>query len=368
MTTRTNENNRQSAIGNRQCSKPSVTVLMPVYNGERFVRDAIQSILQQTWTNFEFLIINDGSTDRTRQIINSCNDPRIRILDLPTNTGLAKSLNLGLTAARAPLVARQDADDRSHPERLRIQVEFMRRNPEVALLGTQARILNKRGRVSHRPGWKRAVTDKAIRFQLQFDNAFIHTSVMFRRDIVWHKLGGYDETFLTGEDFELWSRIAARYQVRNLPATLINYRFHGNSTSARYDDSHLERSSLIVAGNLRRYLGLHDVPDRWPQLISALHVNSIAVSHSELRELINITDAIYERFVARHPDEHEEVRRVLAAKISQIACLMAPGKRSAALSAFRRGCRVHAGVSQSFALKFFALLLLGQRLRSQISR
>ena len=347
---------------------PAVTVLMPVYNGERFVRDAIQSILQQTWTDLELLIVNDGSTDRTRQILNAYDDPRIRILDHSTNIGLAKSLNLGLAAARAPLIARQDADDRSHPDRLRMQLEFMHRNPEVALLGTQARILNKRGRISRRPGWERAVTDKAIRFQLLFDNPFIHTSVMFRRDIVWHELGGYDETFPTGQDFELWSRVAARYQVCNLPAMLIDYRFHGSSTSARYDDSHLERSSVIVADNLRRYLGLQHVPDRWPQLISALHVNPTGVSHSELHELLNVIETIHEQFVDRHPDEQEEVRRVLAAKISQIACLMAPGKRSAALSTFRRGCRVHGRVGQSFALKFFALLLLGQRLRSQLSR
>ena len=347
---------------------PAITVLMPVYNGERFLREAIHSILEQTWTDFEFLIVNDGSTDRTRQILTTYKDLRIRILDNRANLGLAKSLNLGLTAARAPLVARQDADDRSHPDRLRMQLEFMHANPEVALLGAQARILNKRGRISRRPGWNRAVSDKAIRFQLLFDNPFIHTSVMFRRDIVWHELGGYDEMFSTGQDYELWSRVAARYKVSNLPATLIDYRFHGSSTSARYGDNHLERSSMIVADNLRRYLGMDHVPDRSPQLISALHVNPNAVSHSELHELLKVIETIHERFVSRHPDEQEEVRRVLAAKISQIACLMAPCKRSAALSTFRRGCRVHARVGQSFALKFFALLLLGQRLRSQLSR
>ncbi|HET6851754.1 MAG TPA: glycosyltransferase [Pyrinomonadaceae bacterium] len=349
---------------------PAVTVLMSVYNGERFVPEAIQSILQQTWTDFEFLIINDGSTDRTREIISSFHDPRLRILDQPTNTGLTRSLNLGLKAARAPLVARQDADDRSHPERLRMQVEFMHANPQVALLGTQVRILNKRGRLSHRPGWQRAVNDTAIRFQSLFDNPFIHTSVMFRRDIVLDELGGFAETFPTAQDFELWSRISARHQVCNLPARLIDYRFHGSSTSAGYDDRHLERSSLIVAGNLRRYLGLHEVPERWLQLISTLHVNPNGVSNDELRELLNVIEAIYEQFVDRYPHEqqNEEVRRVLAAKISQIACLMATRKRASALSTFRRGCRVHARVGQSFAFKFFALLLLGQRLRSQLSR
>jgi glycosyltransferase involved in cell wall biosynthesis len=349
---------------------PAVTVLMPVYNAEPFLRESIESILRQSWTDFELLIVNDGSTNHTRHIIDSYNDPRIRVLDQLANTGLARSLNLGLNAARAPLVARQDADDRSHPARLKTQVEFMHANPEVALLGTQVRVLNKHGRTSRRPGWQKAVTDTAIRFQSLFDNPFIHSSVMFRRDIVWQELGGYDETFATGQDFELWSRVAARYKVWNLPATLIAYRFHSSSTSARYDDNHLERSSLIVAANLRCYLGLEQVPEQWLRLISTLHVNPTALSNSELRELLNVIEEIYSRFLERYPNEqqNEEVRRVLAAKISQIACLMAPGKRSTALITFQRGCRVNAGVGRSFAIKFFALLLLGQRLRSHLSR
>lgn len=350
--------------------EPAVTVLMPVYNGEPFLREAIDSILQQTWTDFEFVIVNDGSTDHTREIIRSYTDPRIRVLDQPANAGLAKSLNLGLCAARAPLIARQDADDRSRPERLAAQVEFMRAHREVALLGTQVRVLNKHGRASRRPGWERAVTNSAIRFQLLFDNPFIHTSVVFRRDVVWQELGGYDETLRTGQDFDLWSRVAARYKVANLPATLIDYRFHGASTSARYDESHLERSSSIIAANLRRYLGGDSAPERWPRLISSLHVDPSALSDTELRDLLDVIETIYKKFVERYPDErlNEDLRRVLAAKISQIACLMAPGKRSSALRAFRRGFRVNTRVSRSFALKFFGLFLLGHRLRSQLSR
>jgi glycosyltransferase involved in cell wall biosynthesis len=355
---------------NRRNQEPAVTVLMPVYNGDAFLREAIDSILQQSWTDFEFLIVNDGSTDHTREIIDSYGDTRIRVLDQPANTGLAKSLNLGLRAARAPLIARQDADDRSHPERLAAQVEFMRAHPEVALAGTQARILNKHGRASRRPGWERAITNTAIRLQLLFDNPFIHTSVMFRRDLVWQELGGYDETLPTGEDFDLWSRVAARYKVANLPATLVDYRFHSNSTSARFDENHIELSSSIIAANLRRYLGSGGVPERWTRLIGSLHVNPWALSDAELRDLLDVVETIYKKFVERYPDEelNEDVRRVLAAKIGQIACLMAPGKRSSALRAFRRSFRVDTRVSQSFALKFFALLLMGQRLRSQLSR
>lgn len=355
---------------NARNHKPAVTVLMSVYNGGRFLHEAIESILQQTWTDFEFLIVDDGSTDQTREIIHDYSDARIRVIDQPANIGLAKCLNLGLRAARAPLIARQDADDRSHPERIAAQVEFMRAHPEAALAGTQVRVLNKHGRASRRPGWERAVTNSAIRFQLLFDNPFIHTSVMFKRDAVWQELGGYDETLPTGQDFDLWSRVAARYKVANLPATLIDYRFHGVSTSARYDESHLRRSSSIIAANLRHYLGGDTVPERWLRLISSLHVDPSALSDNELRDLLDVIETIYKRFVERYPDErlNEHVHGVLAAKISQIACLMAPVKRRSALRAFRHGFRINTRVSQSFAPKFFAVFLLGQRLRSQLSR
>ena len=350
--------------------EPAVTVLMSVYNGETFLREAIESILQQTWTDFEFLIVDDGSTDQTREILQSYNDERIRVLDQPTNIGLAKSLNFGLREARAPLVARQDADDRSRPERLAAQVQFMSAHREVTLAGTQVRILDKHGRALRWPGWERATTNHAIRFQLLLDNPFIHTSVMFRRDVVWQEFGGYDETLSTGQDFDLWSRVAARYKVSNLPAILIDYRFHGSSASARYDQNHLERSSSIVAANLHRYLGHERVPESWGRLISSLHVDPSTLSNAELCELLKAVEAIYKLFIERHPGErqNQDVRRVLAAKISQIACLMAPGERSSALRAFRRACGVNTKVSQSFALKFFALLVCGERLRSRFSR
>ena len=355
---------------NARNHEPAVTVLMSVCNGEAFLREAIESILQQTWTDFEFLIVDDGSTDHTREILQSYCDERIRVLDQPANIGLAKALNFGLREARAPLVARQDADDRSRPERLAAQVQFMRAHREVTLAGTQARILDKHGRALRRPGWERATTNHAIRFQLLVDNPFIHTSVMFRRDVVWQEFGGYDETLSTGEDFDLWSRLAARYGVSNLPATLIDYRFHGNSTSARFDQNHLERSSSIVAANLHRYLGDDRVPESWIRLISSLHVDPSTLSNAELCDLLYAVETIYNLFIERHPGEREnqDVRRVLAAKISQIACLMAPGKRSSALRAFRRAWGVNTKVSQSFALKFFALLVCGERLRSRFSR
>src|SRR5439155_22770576 len=116
---------------------PAVTVLMPVLNGERFVGAAIASILAQTWTDFELVFIDDGSTDGTSGVVASFADPRIRVITNRSPEGVARALNRGLAAARAPLVARHDSDDIAHPKRLETQLAFLRGNPEVILAGTQ---------------------------------------------------------------------------------------------------------------------------------------------------------------------------------------------------------------------------------------
>src|SRR5256885_11986133 len=117
-------------------NRPAVTVLMPVLNAERFVCEAIASILTQSWTDFEFLIVDDGSTDATPAAIASFTDPRIRVITNPAPEGVARALNRGLDAARAPLVARHDGDDIAHPKRIETQLAFLRANPEIVLLGT----------------------------------------------------------------------------------------------------------------------------------------------------------------------------------------------------------------------------------------
>lgn len=116
---------------------PSVTILMPVYNGERFLRQTIESILNQTFTDFEYLIIDDASTDTSRDIIRCFNDPRIRLVENVKNDGLIKTLNRGLALAQGEYIARQDQDDISHPTRIEKQFAFLNDNPEIVLLGTQ---------------------------------------------------------------------------------------------------------------------------------------------------------------------------------------------------------------------------------------
>jgi glycosyltransferase involved in cell wall biosynthesis len=340
---------------------PAVTVLMPVYNGERFVREAIASILRQTWSDFEFLIVDDGSTDGTPGLLASFRDPRIRVLTNASRQGVARALNRGVAAASAALVARHDADDVSHPKRLETQLAFLRANPAVALLGAQIRVLDARGRISHPPGWRTASSEWGIRFQSMFDNPFIHPSVVFRRDVA----GGYDPSLESAEDFDLWSRVAERCPVRNLPQRLVDFRVHAASTAARFDAGHITRSRAIVERNLRRYLALRDLPEAWSRAITPLHVAPHARGEIDVRELLPVVDAIHERFMECHPEErgNRDIRRVVAAKFGQIACLLAARHRRLALHTFGRASKFDPGMASTYATRFFALLAFGERAR-----
>jgi len=207
---------------------PTVTVLMPVYNAGCYLRPAVESILQQSFRDFELVIINDASTDGSAEILRSFSDDRIRILHNEHNLGLANSLNRGLLAAAGEFIARQDADDLSHHERLARQVHFLKGHPEIALIGTQAVIIDELGR------YKRMLLDRphehlAIKWDLLFDNSFVHTSVMFRTTIVRDNLAGYDPSYTACEDYELWSRIAEVCRVANLSRHLVSHRIHSSS-------------------------------------------------------------------------------------------------------------------------------------------
>jgi glycosyltransferase involved in cell wall biosynthesis len=341
-------------------SAPAVTVLMPVRNAERFVRAAIASILAQTWSDFELVIVDDGSTDGTAGVIASFADGRIRVISNQSTEGLARALNRGLTAAQAPLVARLDGDDIAHPKRLGTQLAFLRANPAVVLLGAQVRVLDERGRASNPPGWRRALTHDGIRFQSLFDNPFIHSSVVFRRDVIRDDLGGYDPAFASGEDFDLWSRVAARYEVRNLPQKLVDFRVHPASTAAQFADDHIARSSAVIERNLRDVL-MSDVPARWSGVLASLHVDPRARTPLDGRELIDILDAIYERYLRRHAGENPEIRRIFATKLASVASLLASTDRRIAMRTLARAGRVDLRSAAAFAIPFAAHLVAGAR-------
>lgn len=227
---------------------------MAVYNGEHYLNESIDSILSQTFQEFEFLIIDDGSTDRSCDIINSYQDSRIRLVTNNRNIGLPCSLNKGLELARGEFIARQDADDLSEPDRLEKQVKFMLANPDLALLGTWYKKIDENGQEISRK--KLPCQCNQLRWSLLFYCPFIHASVMLRRSAL-EEIGFYDPSFTYAQDYDLWSRIAQRMSVANLNEHLVAYRINSLSMTATYGsdvDNQLLEIRLKNFKNLTRCL------------------------------------------------------------------------------------------------------------------
>jgi hypothetical protein len=210
---------------------PVVSVLMSVHNGRPFLREAIESILAQTFTDLEFLIVNDGSTDGTEEIISSYRDPRIRLIRHASRRGLTRSLNQGLRSAAGRYIARQDSDDVSEPDRLARQVAYMEANPDIGLLGTWYREIDENGSVLAEQRLPCADTD--LRWALLFYCPFIHSAAMFRSE-VRAAAGLYDEAYVYAQDHDYWLRIAKRFALANLDEILVNYRIHARSMTSTY--------------------------------------------------------------------------------------------------------------------------------------
>lgn len=208
---------------------PRVSVLMSVYNGEKHLHQAVDSILNQTFKDFEFLIINDGSTDKTAQILQSNYDPRIKIINNDKNIGLTKSLNKGLKIARGKYIARMDADDISMPERLEKEVRLLERRKNVGLVGTYCLVINENGKVFYE--FKSSANEKILKKNLLAENQFTHGSAMFRRRCL-EKAGDYREEFVVAQDYDLWLRIAEFSDLAIIPEFLYQWRLDIQSISA----------------------------------------------------------------------------------------------------------------------------------------
>jgi len=207
---------------------PKISVIMSVYNGERYLKQAIESILNQTFTDFELIIVNDGSTDNSLKIIQSYDDTRIRLINNKANIGLTKSLNKAIKQAHGKYIARQDADDISLHNRFEEQLRYFERYLNVALLGTSVYLIDENGKTL---GKRIALTNPGK--QLLKENQFNHGSTMFKKEAVV-RLGEYNELLRYSQDYELWLRMAKHYEVRNLARALYKLRFHGEVVTFKH--------------------------------------------------------------------------------------------------------------------------------------
>jgi glycosyltransferase involved in cell wall biosynthesis len=233
---------------------PKVTVLMPVYNGEKYLQEAVDSILCQTFTNFELLIIDDGSTDESITILESLADPRIRLVRNETNLKLVATRNKGLSLARGQYIALMDCDDISVPQRLSKQVAYLENNPDLGILGSACQFIDNSGVFGQ--VWSPPRQHGLICWEMCFTCPISNPTVMMRKSVI-QDLGGYAAIPIAEygtEDYELWQRAAGRTQLANLSDVLLFLRQHDSNITKTHRNENFNNSvkigSLMISGVL----------------------------------------------------------------------------------------------------------------------
>jgi glycosyltransferase involved in cell wall biosynthesis len=352
---------------------PAVSVLMPVHNGEAYLRPAIDSLLAQTFEDFELLIVDDGSTDRSAEIAGGYRDGRVRVERFERNRGLSAALNRGLELAAAPLVARQDADDLSRPDRLAAQVAVCRARPDVALVGSQARAVDAGGRMLRMV--RRPTGDLGIRWYALLDNPFIHTSVMFRRDAAV-ACGGFNAAFDPfSQDFALWWRMMQRSRVENVDEPLVDYRVNAASIMGRIEDGeqseHRSRFEAIarelVSTHLLQAYGSR-LSEEDAQLMSGF---IIGIDAAAVDRFLTIFNRLLEWFQEEHPGARNsgDMLRTLARQYDAIAYRVRPPARSIALRTYAAALRGNPRLATRLPwVNVVVMALLGRNGRVRLSR
>jgi glycosyltransferase involved in cell wall biosynthesis/uncharacterized radical SAM superfamily protein len=229
--------------------KPKLSVVMSVYNGEEYVESAIKSILTQTYHNYEFVIVDDASTDDTRKILKKFDDPRIKIIKNFKNIGLTKSLNKGILATKGKFIARMDADDISLPHRLEKQIYFLDNNVEYALVGSSYYRINANGETCELIDVLN--DDKDIKKGLRTQNWFGHGSVMMRRDAIL-EAGGYDEAFKYAQDYDLWLKLSENNKLANMEEPLYCWRCTESSITHKNGTEQRDYANFAIAESQKR--------------------------------------------------------------------------------------------------------------------
>lgn len=225
--------------------KPAISVVMAVFNGGIYLSQAIESILQQSWRDFEFIIINDGSTDQTAAIIDEYarEDSRIKIISRE-NRGLVASLNEGVAEAKSDLIARMDADDISHPNRFLEQINYLREHPLVVCVGSYYEVIDEDGDLLttlNAPTKNESIQQALIKGH----TVICHPTAIYRKD-AFEKAGGYDNKFFLVEDLDLWLKLGELGELANIPIPLVKYRTNINSVSTQAGIEQMNRAAEVI--------------------------------------------------------------------------------------------------------------------------
>ena len=246
---------------------PKVTVLMAVHNGEPYLQQAVQSILGQSFQDFEFLIVDDASTDNSGKLLSGLSNAKVRIIANGKQLGLSSSLNQGIEASEGTYIARMDHDDISLPERLWKQTAFLDAHPEVDVIGSWAQTLG----LQPAQIWRYPTLDEDIRSEFIFNSSLVHGSVMLRKATFDRHQLRYDATIARAQDYELWTRAAPQIRFANLDAVLVQYRIHPEQAGSKYGTEQRAVAEKVRQREIARLgveatsaeLALHNRVSRW---------------------------------------------------------------------------------------------------------
>lgn len=283
-------------------NNPKISVLMPVCNAEKYLKKAIDSILNQTFKDFEFIIINDASTDNSKKIILSYKDQRIRYFENDENLGVAGTLNRGLKLAKAELIVRMDADDISFPNRLNLQYDEMEKDKEIAVLASNYDVVGESGKFLYTE--KNAKSPEEIYYILQFIDCLGHPAIMFKKHIVLDIFNGYDKNH-ESEDYDLWLRISSKYKISKINTSLLKLRISKNSRMGAIGRKIDNDAMFIVKKNLELLTGEKinlDIIEILRRNFTAFRSSSsIKFSKKEIKRAIIILEKINNEVLTHHP-------------------------------------------------------------------
>jgi len=244
---------------------PLVSVLLPVFNAEKYLAAALDSILRQTFGDLELIVIDDGSIDGSAGILAACTDPRLVVIRNETNLGVVASLNKGLARARGDLIARMDADDVADLRRIERQVDYCLRKTNVVALGTAITYIDHDGQVTGCPG-RLALGPAVMRWRLLRGTCLFHPTLMLNRSRAGDD-ARYSPEFVHAEDYELMLRLSRRNDLDNLPERLLGQRLHAGAVSVRFRDLQLESAARALMIHSRDRFGLHIAPGQAKTLL-----------------------------------------------------------------------------------------------------
>jgi glycosyltransferase involved in cell wall biosynthesis len=296
-------------------AEPTVSIVMPAFNAAQFLDEAVCSVLDQTFRDFEFIIVDDGSTDDTATILQKYAkaDSRVRVFR-QTNEGMIPALNRGCRVARGRFIARMDADDISLPQRIERQLKYLEAHPEIGILGTWASRIDENGRVVG--DWCLSPNPKVLKWNHFFTVCVIHPTVLMRREVL-EKLNYYRSDAIHAEDRDLWLRASAITDFSNLPECLLKYRVWGKSTSNRLKRAYKETQIDLLAAFISEFLK----SEVSSEAAAKLHGRNLQ-NLENIRSTAALLERMYHQFLSQNSltaEENKEISRLAARKLGYLA-------------------------------------------------